>query len=64
MPVTTGIGTIDGNRIRGIPLGQEVDVTVRRDGYRSWSKTIKIQTEDIIRVEVPRASEFVPERYS
>ena|GEM_PF-1943359 len=58
--VTANRGKIDGNRIRDIPLGQEVEVTVRRDGYRNWSKKIKIQTEDVIRVEIPASKRIRP----
>jgi len=49
------VGQVKGARITDIPLGSEVQITVKRQNFRPWTQRITISSEDLVRIEVPPA---------
>lgn len=58
--VEASLGKVRGRRIIELPLGQEVKITVRRKKLRTWSKTLTVKTESLVRLEVPVGAPIRP----
>ncbi len=58
--LSASVGVVDGDVVRDVPLGAEVELVVSRPKSRTWRETVKVVGVEPITVEVPEARRLAP----